>query len=162
MIEIKEFEKQHEKGVVDLILPIQIEEFNIPITLEGQPDLQKIPSFYKKNCGNFWVAVEGSKIVGTLALIDIGNNICALRKMFVEKDYRGSKYSIAKKLLTTMFDWCKKKKVTDVYLGTTSKYHAAHMFYEKNGFDEISKSKLPHIFPVMEVDSKFYKFNFTA
>ncbi|MGO7422080.1 GNAT family N-acetyltransferase, partial [Rhizobium ruizarguesonis] len=44
------------------------------------------------------------------------------------------------------------------FLGTTDKFVAAHRFYEKNGFTEIAKSALPRTFPLMAVDSKFYRY----
>ncbi|MCP4163797.1 MAG: GNAT family N-acetyltransferase [Deltaproteobacteria bacterium] len=159
MIEVIPYEKKYIEDVPKLILPIQQNEFNISITLEDQPDLLEIPDFYQKGLGNFWVALYRSEVVGTISLIDIGNGLCALRKMFVKKEFRGSEYSVAKKLLEKMFDWCKKKGVKEIYLGTTSKYHAAHIFYDKNGFLDIDKNNLPESFPVMEVDSKFYKYS---
>ncbi len=36
-------------------------------------------------------------------------------------------------------------------------FHAAHRFYVKNGFTEIEKGALPSAFPIMEVDTKFYR-----
>jgi hypothetical protein len=38
-------------------------------------------------------------------------------------------------------------------------YKAAHRFYEKNGFSEIKKAELPPNFPLLQVDTKFYKYN---
>ena len=37
------------KCVIDLILPIQQIEFNVPITMEGQPDLLDIEDNYQFN-----------------------------------------------------------------------------------------------------------------
>ena len=47
--------------------------------------------------------------------------------------------------------------MNEVYLGTTASFLAAHRFYAKNGFREISSSALPPGFPVMLVDTKFYR-----
>ena len=160
MIEIQPFSKQYSSGVADVIVPIQQEEFDIPITLEAQSDLLDIPQFYQKDNGNFWVALDSSEVIGTIALIDIGNNEGALRKMFVKKKYRGSGSGVAQNLLQTLFDWCKKHDYSSIYLGTTTKFHAAHRFYEKNAFIEVEKTELPDSFPVMSVDTKFYKYWF--
>lgn len=157
--QVIEFKNHYKQQVIDLILDIQTKEFEIPITLNEQPDLQHIPSFYQKNNGNFWVVIEGEKVIGTIALIDIGNAQCALRKMFVMKEYRGKHKAISQKLLDTVFNWCKSKKIREIYLGTVSILHAAQRFYEKNGFKEISKNELPKNFPLMEVDTKFYVFS---
>lgn len=156
MIEILPFAPQHAQGVVDVILPIQRLEFEIPISLEAQPDLQDIPGFYQKGSGNFWVALDGGKVVGTVALVDIGNLQVALRKMFVSAAYRGAEHGVAKRLLDTLLHWCQERGVKTIFLGTTSKFLAAHRFYEKNGFSEIDRSQLPASFPVMAVDTKFY------
>ena len=150
----------HKKDVVDLILHIQNAEFGIPITLALQPDLNEIPGFYQTNSGNFWIAIIDDKIIGTISLLDIGHRKAALRKMFVDKNYRGKESGVGQRLLNTLIDWSKHKGFTEIFLGTTEKFIAAQRFYEKNGFKEIEKQELPGTFPVMEVDSKFYRFSF--
>lgn len=156
MIEIVPFSPLHAKGVIAVILSIQQFEFNIPITLEDQPDLRDIPGFYQHGDGNFWVALDGPRVVGTAALLDIGNHQAALRKMFVSASHRGGEHGIAKGLLNALFAWRQARGVREIYLGTTAAFLAAHRFYEKQGFREISRPELPERFPVMAVDTKFY------
>lgn len=154
---IKEFEKALEDQVVTLILSIQVEEFGVAITRKDQPDLLSIPEFYQKGNGNFWCAIVGNDVVGTISLKDIGQQKVALRKMFVREDFRGKEAGVAKALLDHATKWCMVKKVNTIFLGTTDKFKAAHRFYEREGFDEIAKDHLPGSFPVMSVDSKFYR-----
>ncbi|MFJ3317448.1 GNAT family N-acetyltransferase [Herbaspirillum huttiense] len=156
MIEIQVYRPEHAQGVVEVILPIQQEEFGIPITLEGQPDLKDIAGFYQKGHGNFWVAVDGGKVVGTISLLDIGNAQVALRKMFVAASHRGKEHGTAARLLQGAIAWARAQGVRQIFLGTTDKFLAAHRFYEKNGFRLIEKSTLPPAFPVMVVDTRFY------
>ena len=156
-IEIYTYSEIYNHDVINLILTIQQKEFEIPIDLEAQPDLKNIPGFYQRHNGNFWVATIDNIIVGTIALLDIGNNCAALRKMFVKAPFRGNKFGIGRSLLNTVFDWAVEKKINDLILGTTDKFGAAQRFYEKNGFKEIDKKLLPIEFPVMPVDTKFYK-----
>lgn len=160
-IKIQEYSDDYKDQVIDVILNIQTVEFGHinSITLADQPDLLKIPSFYQTRNGNFWVAMdENNTIVGTIALIDIGNQQVALRKMFVNKDYRGKDCGISTQLLNTAIDWCKLKQVEQIFLGTTPFFLAAHKFYAKNNFSEISKSELPPAFPIMGLDTKFYTY----
>lgn len=161
-MEIQTYRDQYRDGIVDVILPIQQHEFNIPITLEEQPDLLDIPGVYQKGNGNFWVALAGSEVVGTISLIDLGGGAGALRKMFVKAPFRGKPHGVAGKLLDVLLDWCRKKGVKDVFLGTTDKFLAAHRFYEKNGFSGMEKMDLPSGFPVMAVDTKFYHYRVTV
>jgi N-acetylglutamate synthase-like GNAT family acetyltransferase len=156
MHQIVPFAPEHAEGVVAVILPIQQAEFGIPITLDAQPDLEDIPGFYQRGDGNFWVALADGKVVGTLALLDIGSHQAALRKMFVASTHRGPEHGIAKALLETLLAWCRARGVREIYLGTTASFLAAHRFYEKNGFREIPRQALPPRFPVMTVDTKFY------
>lgn len=156
MITIVPFAPQHAAGVVELILPIQQTEFGIPVTLQAQPDLLDIPGFYQRDAGNFWVALDGNEVVGTIALLDIGNRQAALRKMFVRTQYRGRAHGVAQRLLDTLLAWARAHELRDIFLGTTEQFLAAHRFYEKNEFREIAKANLPPAFPVMTVDTKFY------
>lgn len=161
MFKIIPFEAEHATGVVSVILPIQQSEFGVPITLDAQPDLLDIAGFYQRNCGNFWVAIHGENVVGTIGLLDIGNRQAALRKMFVAAAYRGAEQGVAKQLLGELLVWSAKQGITEILLGTTDKFVAAHRFYEKNGFSEVQRASLPQTFPVMAVDSKFYRLAFT-
>lgn len=83
---IQSYESKYQSEVVDLIIHIQQKEYNVPITKEEQSDLQEIEQFYQRDNGSFWVATHDGKVVGTVALLDIGNKQVALRKMFVKKN----------------------------------------------------------------------------
>lgn len=157
-MKIVPFKPDYTEQVVDVILTIQNTEFDIPITRAQQPDLDNIPGYYQQGMGNFWVALDGEKVVGTISLLDIGNRQGALRKMFVHLDYRGGERGVARQLLHTLFDWARTHGYIEIFLGTTDKFKAAHRFYEKSGFVEVTADDLPPVFPKMAVDNKFYKF----
>jgi len=157
MIELRQFAPEHAPGVAALIVPIQREEFGISITLAEQPDLADIPGFYQRGAGNFWVALHDGVVVGSIALLDIGNGQGALRKMFVAPAFRGREHGTARLLLDALLAWSVARGLSDIFLGTTAKFLAAHRFYEKNGFREVTRDQLPTAFPVMAVDTKFYR-----
>ena len=150
------FTPVYEEQVVDLILSVQRNEFGIDITAEQQPDLREIPAYYQTGRGNFWVALASGKVVGTISLIDIGNRQAALRKMFVHLEHRGATTGTAKRLLEVLLTWAGSQGVREIFLGTTPRFHAAHRFYEKNGFSRIGKNELPEAFPIMKVDTRFH------
>jgi N-acetylglutamate synthase-like GNAT family acetyltransferase len=155
-IAIEIYSDIYQVQVQDLILKIQQSEFQIDIDLLRQPDLQQIKSFYQTGLGNFWVAINNNKVIGTISLLDIGNKQVALRKMFVDINFRGKAHKVGQRLLGKALEYSKKNGVEDIFLGTTAKFTAAQKFYEKNGFIEIAKELLPIQFPVMIVDVKFY------
>ena len=156
-IEFSTYYPQYQAQVIKFILKIQQDEFGLPITLNDQPDLLIIPAFYQQGNGNFWLALDKDKVIGTIAAIDIGNHQLALRKMFVDVNYRGSYFGVAENLLLNLIKWSKLKNIHTVYLGTVARFKAAHRFYEKNGFIRIGKSNLPTNFPRMEGDNTFYQ-----
>lgn len=143
--------------IIDIILPIQQIEFNVPITLEAQPDLLDIETNYHQTGGNFWGAIYNEQLVGTIALIAFGDNAAAIRKMFVLKEYRGKELGIAQLLLDNLIAYCRENNITDIYLGTVEMLKAAHRFYEKNGFTRLAKQDLPESFPLMAADTIFYE-----
>ncbi len=157
-IKIAVYNDKYKQDVINLIIDIQQNEFSIPVTINEQPDLNDIPGFYQTNSGNFWVALHNDKVVGTISLLNIENGQGALRKMFVDRNYRGRHFNTAYLLLKNLLDCAHTNNYKEIYLGTTSKFLAAHRFYEKNGFILINKSGLPEKFPVMEVDTIFYKY----
>ncbi|CAN5325119.1 GNAT family N-acetyltransferase [soil metagenome] len=142
-------------AVCRLILPIQREEFGVPVTLEGQPDLLDIPTFYQAD-GGFWVAVEDGLVIGSIGLKRFGD-AAALRKMFVRHDFRGSAHGVGQGLLDRLLAFAKAEGLDAIWLGTTEKFLAAHRFYEKNGFTRVPPEALPPTFPRVAVDTVFYR-----
>lgn len=157
-MKIHGYQNKDQDAVIKLILEIQQKEYGLQIRLEDQPDLLTIPRTYQVQSGGFWVAFIGTELVGTIALLPLANQRVALRKMFVKKAYRGKELGIAQLLLEIAFEWCREQKCEAVLLGTTDKFKAAHRFYEKNKFKAIMKAELPRDFPVLEVDSIFYRY----
>ncbi len=152
-------------AIIDLITTIQIDEFKVATSAEKQPDLRDIPGFYQREAGNFWLAFSedgsgGEQLAGTIALKDVGHGVCALRKMFVAKPFRGRERGVAAALMRTLLDWARERAVREIYLGTVDVYHAAHRFYEKNGFVEVARESVPESVPLMDVDVKFYRYRF--
>jgi N-acetylglutamate synthase-like GNAT family acetyltransferase len=86
----------------------------VDVTLKQQPDLLEIEIFYQARKGNFWIATHENQLIGTLALLDTKDGILVLRKMFVHKDYRGAKTSIAAKLLQISIIWAQKNDISNM------------------------------------------------
>jgi DNA-binding MarR family transcriptional regulator/GNAT superfamily N-acetyltransferase len=141
---------------IGLILPIQQKEFAVPVTLEGQPDLMDIEKYYHQSGGGFWGAFLENELLGTIGLINIGKGNGVIRKMFVQRDYRGKDWGIAQRLLDTLKDFCLEAGIQNIYLGTIDIMKAAARFYERNGFVRILRSEFPTGFPLMAVDNTFY------
>lgn len=156
-IVVKPFQSHHQESVEALVLPIQQIEFGVNITREEQPDLMYIGDTFLSGGGNFWVALDGERVVGCVGLVNMGHAQVALKKMFVAREYRGKATGVAQSLMDTAVQWCKGAGIRQIFLGTVEQLHAAHRFYEKNAFVQVAKPDLPATFPLVFVDTKFYR-----
>ncbi len=105
-----------------------IDRKTLPIDDE---DLDKIRQIYSGK-GKFWIAVKDGKLVGTVAVRDLGNNVAKLNRMFVLVNYHGS--GLGQELLNTALLHVRLYGFNKIVLNTHVLMHRAHRFYEKNGF----------------------------
>lgn len=152
-MEITKYDNKYKSQTIDLILTIQKCEFNIEVTPEQRPDLLNIEQFYS----NFWLALYNDNVIGTISILPMKKSKLALQNMYVHKDFRGIKYETADKLLKEILNFANQNKFKEIYLGTAIDFFAAHKFYERKGFAQIGEETLPKEFPLMNIDSKFYK-----
>ena len=151
---IKPVHNDQTEAIIGLIITIQQQEFNIPISINDQPDLLDIETNYHATGGNFWGAFKNNELIGTIALIDIGHNAGTIRKMFIKEGHRGT--GLAQQLLDTLLQYSRDKHITHLYLGTSAVLKAAHRFYERNRFILTDVNEFPSYFPRMAVDTMFY------
>lgn len=155
MIEIREFDIAEQNRIREFVLNIQNNEFNLGFDEQEQTDLIDTKTFYENGC--FWTAKFKNEIVGTIGLQRLDKKNAVLRKLFVEKEFRGKDYTIALLLFEKLIEFVKKEQIKTIWLDTPSVASASHRFYEKNGFIQTDKINLPigYIFP--DKNSKIYK-----
>ena len=154
---IAPFEPALRDRIASLVVGIQREEFGIPISAADQPDLLDVPGHFQCGKGGFWCATSGERVVGTVGLLDAGEGLGVLRKMFVAPDFRGRDLGTAQRLFDTAMEWAASHGFSTVMLGTVDRLRAAIRFYERNGFVEVSPEQLPPHFPRMAVDDRFFR-----
>jgi N-acetylglutamate synthase-like GNAT family acetyltransferase len=165
-IRIETYAAHHRNSLIEMILAIQQDEFQLPITYGEQKDLHDITAAYRIGAGQFWVAQAPNTppdfVVGSLGLHDMGPGHAgkrqgALRKMFVRKEYRGGgEQGVAAQLVKTLEGHAKRNGIAELYLGTTEAFKAAHRFYAKRGYTPLSADDLPDNFVRLAVDTRFY------
>lgn len=145
MIRLTTFKPQHHQSTTELVEAIR-REYHLP---------PPRPSYNPPLPDNYWVALHNNQVVGTVGL-NVLSGYGVLKRMFVATEYRGNEKKVALHLLEKALDTCKEEKLSKLYLGTIDAFVAAHRFYEKNGFQKMSKHLLPADFPNNPVDNVFY------
>jgi GNAT superfamily N-acetyltransferase len=153
-VTIQEFSDRYSFSVRDLVHGILTEEFDFAPAAAEQPDLLDVGSHYSGGASKFWVATDDDRLVGTVGLVDLGQGDCLLRKMFVRSAYRGT--GVAQLLLNRFVSWATSHGLSTIYLGTNTKFRAAHRFYEKNGFLEVSPDVFPASVPRLDLRDRFF------
>jgi ribosomal protein S18 acetylase RimI-like enzyme len=153
MIRIVDYSDKYRENTLNFILGILNKEFGLGEV--ERPDLYNIPGTYQEDKGNFWVAVENKDVIGTIALKNYGKSRGYIKRMYVDKSYRGT--GLSEKLLHKLIKYARNLGYKELYLGTIESMVAANKFYQKHGFKEIDK--LPRDLPDFG-DTIFYKYVF--
>ena len=131
---IKKFNHRYNQEAKDLILRILEGEFS-HYDIE-RPDLNDISNYYQVDKGNFWIALDKDRLVGTVGLKEY-DGIAYIKRMIVHKGYRGK--GLAQSLLHTLIEYSQKQGFLEIYLSTSENLIAANKFYQKEGFIVISE-----------------------
>jgi N-acetylglutamate synthase-like GNAT family acetyltransferase len=149
-IEITHFQEKHQRDINSLMIEIA-GEFNESIF----PPQSEIQQRVILPLDKYWVALENDVVIGTIGFSMLTNNNMMLRRMFLNKKFRG--YGVAKMLLDTVFSSAVEHRVSNIFLGTMTQFKAAQKFYQKNGFTKIPPTELPIDFQINPVDGIFYQ-----
>ena len=153
-MEIITYKEKYKEQIIDLILHIQNDEAGINLSLEEQPDLLDIPGCYEKDGGEFWLAVECDKLIGTLALMNKGDGNAVLKKGFVRAEYR--KQGILGGLYKRLMDFAEENGFKTFVFDTPSVATNCHRFFEKRGYKRISREEIPFPYDFPDRDSYVY------
>jgi len=148
MTEIVRYKSALQNGIDAMMYEIAL-EFNSDIIPKATRETPIVPDQY-------WVAMNAKRVIGTIGILNLKNDVGVLKKMMLKKEYRGKEYGVSKKLLNTAITWCKLNNIFKLYLGTMEQFKAAQSFYKKNGFEQISKNDLPNNFLLNPLDRIFF------
>ena len=160
-VDIAEYSDEYKEQVKDFIYNVyEVERGRHTLGREGRPDLSAIKETYQDNNGNFWVAVKEGKVIGTIGLINQGEERASMHRFAVTKDFRGKEKGVSAKLYSTLLEFVENKGYKKIFLGTTPDAIAAIKFYERNGWVKIGV--LPEDIgkdPKLSHDKLFYELN---
>jgi len=82
-----------------------------------------------------WVAVDDDRVVGSVALRELGDGEVELKRMYLRADERGR--GLGKQLLGIALNWAREHGMRTVRLDTSERMEAARRLYEAHGFERV-------------------------
>lgn len=156
MIEIQTYVEADRDEIIDLVLHCQNDGTRPFVSVEDQPELLCIGEKYLENGGNFWVAKENGKVVGSIGLMVYAGGLAILKKFFVYEAFRGAPHHLGRKLYETLLNYAMNHGIREIILDTPRNTERAHKFYEKAGFRKITVEELPVLYDYPYEDSDFF------
>ena len=133
-VDIIEYSDKYKEEVVKLVNEIYENELEHHSN-SGRPDLHIIPEMYQRGASNFWVAIENERLVGTIALLDEGEQRGSMHRFCVDKNFR--KKGIGAQLFSALKKFAEYNGYKRIFLSTWEDKGEQHKFYAKNGFRKI-------------------------
>jgi N-acetylglutamate synthase-like GNAT family acetyltransferase len=133
-IAFREATNEDTDKIIDLVKSILLEFHLVFDSERSEKDLLDIEKNYINNSGTF-IVVEDSQhnIIGTCALLRLDDNACKLRKMYVDKKFRGLK--LGGRLIERILSKAADLNYKMAYLETVHSMKAAISLYGKYGFE---------------------------
>ena len=133
MINIVNFTRSDEEKVLDLWNKICIDEhgfYEWEDYLYETHHEEYIVFFVVNDCDN-------DKVLGTIALSRINDNVIELKRLYVDPNSRGK--GVAKLLIETVMNYAKENSYKKIILETYDRFEVAVAFYKKNEFKEVRR-----------------------
>jgi len=150
----------HLAQLVDLINYCQNIEAKLNIKMAEQDDIFQISSYYQFKGGNFWIALEKNQVVGSIALLPIGNQTGVLKKFFTYPQFRGQPNRLGAKLYQELLHFAQANNFKRLVLDTPEDETRSHYFYEKHGFKQVTPRQFNANYPYPDRNSRLYELIF--
>ncbi len=115
----------------------EIETIMSPFYAIVEAEAATLPSDYVPPSGKLFLATYNNIPAGTVAYIDLGENLCEMRRMYVDPQFRGKQ--IGRKLAEMLLSVAKEDGFIKMRLDTGPRHYAALKLYESLGFEVTPK-----------------------
>ena len=129
-----------EPAIRELVFGI-LESYGLkPSPQDTDADLYDLKGHYGDLGGDFSVMLDKDRIIGTVAIHNMGNRVCELRKMYLDPEYR--RRGLGKQLLEYSLAKARDLGFNRVTLETATALKEAVALYESYGFKRIEPEHL--------------------
>ncbi len=139
-IEVRAFDAEDAGQVRELFIkvnralaPPELKDaFERYIALSLREEIDRIADYYAEKDGSFWVATDGSRVVGMFGLEPSTATALELRRMYVEPDAR--RRGIARMMLRAAEEECRRRNCSNLDLSTSELQGDALSLYRSAGY----------------------------
>ena len=130
------------------------QEYELDQTFEGYvaSGLGEFAKSFDKRQDRLWLAEEGERVVGSIAIAGQPNQSAQLRWFLVHPDVRGS--GLGGSLLEQALEFCRAREFKTVFLWTLSDLKAAAHLYEQAGFHR-TEQKTHEIWGAVRTEERY-------
>ena len=116
-------------------------EYGLDTTFE--PYVAKpLADFVLSGAGRLWIADDGTRVVGSIAVVDAPADEGQLRWFLLAPEARGT--GLGRRILATALDYCRQRCMSRIFLWSFADLNAALRLYEQAGF-RITETKTSHL-----------------
>ncbi len=133
-----------------LVLAHVDERSTVPGVEHMAADAVRLPGPYVAPHGAIWVADADGAIVGCVALRPLPNGVGEVKRMYVDRGWRG--HGIGRALLETLIRAARALGYSHLRLGTVAEMHEAQALYRSLGFTAIDRYRDDEM-----IDTRFYE-----
>lgn len=90
MLTITQFQDRYTQDVIDIVLYFQNDGTRPLVSVKDQPDLLNIVGEYIGKGGNFWIAKDDERLIGTIGIMPCSYEIAVLKNSLYMKIIRAN------------------------------------------------------------------------
>ena len=123
------------RALTDWAISLDPDTKDAPTFTSLESELAALPGKFVPPTGRFLLARDEGEAVGCGALINHGDGVVELKRMFVKPDQRGK--GTGTRLIEALIDQARALGAQRVILDSYHKMHAAHRIYRQAGFEDV-------------------------
>lgn len=138
MIEIKQAETDEQIELARTLFRKYESWLGLDLCFQGfEDELANLPGKYAMPDGRLYLGFSDNELAGCIALRNLGNNICEMKRLFVKDGFRGQKIGV--QLIERLIDDAREIGYSAIRLDTfPPKMGKAVSLYESHGFRQIA------------------------
>jgi len=105
------------------------------------PDLLAFDRHYQPPSGAFFVAREGSRLIGSVGVERLGQGAAELHRLYLDAALRGR--GTGRLLVEAVLGWCRAEGIGHLELWSDTRFDLAHRLYERMAFRRTGERVLP-------------------